>query len=86
MPQVSIDSQQNNQGYGIQAEHTFWCKQGILSIADLRDSEDEDMIADIAASILLNEPLPRSKEQLDRLYDEKSNDFQLYHVRSINHD
>lgn len=77
MPQVSIDSKRNNQGYGIQAEDTLWCKQGILRISQLRDSEDEDMIADIAASILLNEPLPRSKEQLDSLYDEKSKDFQL---------
>ncbi|MEG4866223.1 MULTISPECIES: GmrSD restriction endonuclease domain-containing protein [unclassified Microcoleus] len=77
MPQVSIDSKQNNQGYGIQAENTLWCKQGILSIPELRDSKDEDMIADIAASILLDQPLPRSREQLDRLYDEESNDFQL---------
>jgi hypothetical protein len=77
MPQVSIDSKQNNQGYGIQAEDTLWCKQGILSIADLRDSKDEDTIADIAASILLNEPLPRSRERLDSLYDEESKDFQL---------
>lgn len=77
MPQVSIDSKQNNQGYGIQAEDTLWCKQGILSIADLRDSKDEDMIADIAASILLNEPLKRSRERLDSLYDEESKDFQL---------
>ncbi|MEG3843407.1 DUF262 domain-containing protein [Microcoleus sp. herbarium14] len=77
MPQVSIDSKQNNQGYGIQAEDTLWCKQGILSIAELRDSKDEDMIADIAASILLHEPLPRSRERLDSLYDEESNDFKL---------
>ncbi|AFZ07737.1 protein of unknown function DUF262 [Oscillatoria nigro-viridis PCC 7112] len=77
MPQVSIDSKRNNQGYGIQAEDTLWCKQGILRISQLRDSEDEDMIADIAASILLNEPLPRSKEQLDNLYNEESKDFQL---------
>jgi len=77
MPQVSIDSKQNNQGYGIQAEDTLWCKQGILSIADLRDSKDEDMIADIAASILLNEPLQRSRERLDSLYDKESKDFQL---------
>ena len=77
MPQVSIDSKQNNQGYGIQAEDTLWCKQGILSIADLRDSKDEDMIADIAASILLNEPLKRSRVRLDSLYDEESKDFQL---------
>jgi uncharacterized protein with ParB-like and HNH nuclease domain len=77
MPQVSIDSKRNNQGYGILAENTLWCKQGILRISQLRDSNDEDMIADIAASILLNEPLPRSKEQLDSLYDEESKDFQL---------
>ena len=77
MPQVSIDSRQNNQGYGIQAEDTLWCKQGILSIPDLRDSKDEDMIADIAASILLNKPLQRSRERLDSLYDEESKDFQL---------
>ena len=77
MPQVSIDSKQNNQGYGIQAEDTLWCKQGILSIPDLRDSKDEDMIADIAASILLNKPLQRSRERLDSLYDEESKDFQL---------
>lgn len=75
MPQISVDSKRNNQGYGIQAEETLWCKQGILSIAELRDSKDEDMIVDIAASILLDEPLPRSKERLDSLYDEESNDF-----------
>jgi uncharacterized protein with ParB-like and HNH nuclease domain len=77
MPQISIDSKRNNQGYGIQAEDTLWCKQGILSIAELRDSKDEDMIVDIAASILLNEPLSRSRERLDSLYDEDNNDFQL---------
>lgn len=76
MPQVSIDSKQSNQGYGVQAEDTLWCKQGILRISQLRDSEDEDMIADISASILLNEPLPRSKERLDSLYDETSSYFQ----------
>lgn len=76
MPQVSIDSKRNNQRYGIQAEDTLWCKQGILTIRQLRDSEDENIIADIAASILLNEPLERSKEQLDSLYDEESNKFQ----------
>jgi hypothetical protein len=77
MPQVNIDSKQNNQGYGIQAEDTLWCKQGILTISQLRDSNDEDMIADIAASILLSQPLKRSRERLDSLYDEESNDFQL---------
>ncbi|WP_413165656.1 helix-turn-helix domain-containing protein [Capilliphycus salinus ALCB114379] len=75
MPQISIDSK-NTQGYGIKAEDTLWCKQGILSINQLRDSEDEDMIADLAASILLSEPLPRSSERLDDLYNEDSQYFQ----------
>jgi uncharacterized protein with ParB-like and HNH nuclease domain len=77
MPQVSIDSKRNHQGYGIQAEETLWCKQGILTPRKLRDSEDEDMIVDIVASILLDKPLSRSKEKLDSLYDEESKDFQL---------
>ncbi|MCU0549404.1 MAG: DUF262 domain-containing protein [Leptolyngbya sp. Prado105] len=76
MPQVSIDSRQSHQGYGIQAEEILWCKQGILKISQLRDSEDEDMIADISASILLNEPLPRSQERLNELYDQNSKYFQ----------
>lgn len=74
MPQVSIDSK-NNQGYGIPAEETLWCKQGILNITQLRNSEDEDMIADITASILLSEPLPRSSERLDDLYNQESQYF-----------
>ena len=32
MPQVSINSKQNNQDYKIQAEDTLWCKQGILAL------------------------------------------------------
>ncbi|PSB13842.1 hypothetical protein C7B61_01345 [filamentous cyanobacterium CCP1] len=76
MPRVSIDSKQSDQGYGIQAEETLWCKQGILRISQLRDSEDEDMIADISASILLDEPLPRSQERLDELYNQESKYFE----------
>jgi uncharacterized protein with ParB-like and HNH nuclease domain len=75
MPQVSIDSKNNNQGYGIQAEETLWCKQGILRISQLRDSEDEDIITDILASILLEKPLQRSTEKLDSLYDENTTEF-----------
>jgi hypothetical protein len=77
MPQVSIGSKRTNQSYGIQAEETLWCKQGILKVSDLRNSQDEEIIVDIAASILLPEPLSRSKEQLDNLYDDRHKDFQL---------
>jgi uncharacterized protein with ParB-like and HNH nuclease domain len=77
MPQVSVDSKKSNQGYGIQAEDTLWCKQGILTISDLRNSEDEDIIADITASILLEKPLSRSREKLDDLYDEGTTESRL---------
>lgn len=72
MPEISIDSQKSKQGYKIQAEETIWCKQGALTVLQLRESEDEQIIADIAASILLKEPLPVSTERLDSLYDPTS--------------
>ena len=68
MPTISIESKKTIQGYGISAENTFWCRHGILSSKQLRESDDEDLIADIAASVLLKFPFPRSKELLDQLY------------------
>jgi uncharacterized protein with ParB-like and HNH nuclease domain len=75
MPEISIDSKNSNQGYKIKAEDTLWCKQGVLTISQLRDSEDEQMIADIAASILRRKPLPVSTELLDRLYEPNTKDY-----------
>lgn len=85
MPEISIDSKQSNQGYKIQAEDTIWCKQGILTTRQLRDSEDEEMVADIVASIIFNEPLPKSKEKLDELYDKNSKDFDLLESTIVNY-
>lgn len=76
MPEISIDSRQNRHGYGLSAEDTLWCKQGILRISQLRDSEDEQMIADLCASILLGEPLAYSGELLDKLYDSSTVEFE----------
>lgn len=76
MPEISIDSKQSSQGYKIKAEETIWCKQGVLTSRQLRDSEDEEIVADIVASILLHEPLPKSKEKLDDLYDKESRYFE----------
>lgn len=68
MPVISIEAPTFRLGYGIQAEETFWCKQGVLQLRQLRDSEDEQFIADLAASILLDEPFAVSKEGLDDIY------------------
>lgn len=83
MPQISIGSSRNNEKYGLKAESTFWIKQGILAIQDLRNSDDEEVIADIVISILLGEPFARSKERLDRVYDISSDLYEKVSVALI---
>ncbi|MBU1095678.1 MAG: DUF262 domain-containing protein [Bacteroidetes bacterium] len=72
MPEISIDSSRENLGYGLKADEIFWCKQGILWKNQLRESEDEEMLVDIAISILLDKPFARSRENLDLIYDTNS--------------
>ncbi len=69
MPSISIDLPKTKHGYQIQAEEVFWVNQGILRSTDLRDSMDEQCIADIAASIIGGVCLERSKEALDKIYN-----------------
>lgn len=72
MPSISVDSITSGLGYGVQAGDLFWVKQKILRSTDLRNGEDEQVIADTVAAIILKEPLPRSKEALDEIYDTNS--------------
>jgi len=76
MPEISIGSQRSNSSYGLIAENIFWVKQGILSTQNLRDSDDEEMIADILVSVLTEEPFARSKENLDDVYNSCSEIYQ----------
>lgn len=75
MPEISIDSNRADLGYSLKAEDIFWCRQGILWTKHLRDSEDEEMVADICASIVLGEPIARSKELFDKFYDESEQEY-----------
>ena len=68
MPLVSIEGPTFKLGYGVRAEDTFWCKQGILRAKELRDSLDEQVVADLSISILLDEPFALSREKLDEAY------------------
>ncbi len=73
MPVISIDTKKESHGYEISAENTLWCRHGILSTKDMRKSDDEEMIADILASILLAPSVfARSKDKLDALYGNKA--------------
>ncbi len=68
MPEISIESSRARQSYGLTADDIFWVKQGILWSSQLRSGHDEEILADILVSILLNEPFARSKEKLNELY------------------
>jgi len=83
MPEISVDTGRKPHGYGIRAEDTFWCQQGILSIKQLKESEDEQLIADIAVSVLLEQPLAFSKEKLDELYDQSNQNAVELEKRTI---
>jgi hypothetical protein len=69
MPEISVDLPMTKYGYSVQAEDVFWVKQGVLRSTDLRDSLDEQVIADLTACIVSENLIERSKEVLDNIYD-----------------
>ncbi len=74
MPQISIDAKSISLGYGVLAEDTFWCEQGIMRIPQLRDSEDEQLLADFILSVTLSSPFAASKENFDSYYGKGEKD------------
>lgn len=68
MPEISIETQKNPHGYKLKAEDIFWCRQGIMRTNELRDSDDEEMMIDICASILNGSPVDGSRAYRDSLY------------------
>ena len=81
MPEISIDSKLSALQYGVNAEETFWCKHGVLTITGLKESEDEQFIADIVLSIVMGKPFPASREAFDNYYgsgkEDKSRDIDI---------
>ncbi len=72
MPSISVDLPKANHGYEVRADEVFWVNQGVLRSTDLRDSLDEQCIADIAACIIGGKLIPRSKDALDEIYTKGS--------------
>lgn len=81
MPEISIDTTRNSHGYNLKAEDIFWCYQGILRTGDLRESDDEQALADICASILAGEPVEASGEFLNRIYSKERPEFADFNAR-----
>lgn len=93
MPEISIDSNRENIGYGLIAEDIFWCKNGVIWKKQLRDSEDEEMILDLVASVLKDEPLAKSRELFNKIYDPSTEEHKklnkeliVYGVDRITHE
>ncbi len=72
MPSISIDLPMAKHGYQVKADEVVWVEQGILRSTDLRDSMDEQCIADIAACIVGGQLIERSKDILDAIYDSET--------------
>jgi hypothetical protein len=75
MPSISVDMAGEMPEYGVKADETFWCKQGILRRSQLRDSEDEQMIADLAITVLGEKPFAFSGSSLDQYYTAGTDEY-----------
>jgi hypothetical protein len=66
MKNISITN--NRLQYGINVDEMFWVKEGILTRDQVRESRDEELIADIAAFMVSDDPISSRAEFLDDFF------------------
>lgn len=66
MRKISITNRELD--YGINADNVFWVSNGILTKDQLRQSRDEEMVADIVAYMVSDEPVASRTELFDDYY------------------
>lgn len=66
MRKISITNRELD--YGISADGVFWVAHGILTKDQLRQSRDEEMVADLVAYMVSDEPVPSRTELFDDYY------------------
>ncbi|MEY9575924.1 RNAse (barnase) inhibitor barstar [Bradyrhizobium diazoefficiens] len=66
MKKISITNRELS--YGIDVDEVFWIKQGVLTKEQVRESRDEEIIADILAYMLLEPKPPSRSEVLDDFF------------------
>lgn len=72
MKNISITNR--NLDYGISVEDIFWVKNNIITKEALRQSQDEEVIADIVAWISADKGLRSSSDILNQLYNFNTDD------------
>lgn len=75
MKKISLKNGNEYIDYGIDVDKIFWIKDGIIRKSQIRDSKDEEIIADILASIILPTAQGSSSTILDELYSKSSKRF-----------
>ncbi|MFI3198410.1 MAG: DUF262 domain-containing protein [Methylococcaceae bacterium] len=80
MKKISINNKHLD--YGIAVEDIFWVKNNIITKEDLRQSKDEEVIADIVAWVSMDKAVRSSSDILNQLYgfddyDQIENDSSL---------
>lgn len=66
MKKISITSR--DLPYGIDVDEVFWIKQGVLTKEQVRESRDEELVADILAFMLLDDKPSSRSEFLDDFF------------------
>lgn len=64
--------------YGIKLEEVFWVKQGIITVKNMRESMDEQMIGQLLIYILLGKKIQPTSHTLDVLYGISGMDNDLF--------
>ncbi|MBQ6996421.1 MAG: DUF262 domain-containing protein [Lachnospiraceae bacterium] len=70
MREISITSRELN--YGINVDEVFWVKSAIIRREQVRESKDEEIIAEIIAAMLFDEIPASSSKILDEYYSLKA--------------
>ncbi|HIE8650718.1 TPA: DUF262 domain-containing protein [Klebsiella variicola subsp. variicola] len=80
MQKISITNRELD--YGISADSVFWIVNGILTKEQLRQSRDEEIVADIVAYMVSDKPLASRTELLDDYYGALSSEALTGKARS----
>jgi len=64
----AISISQENDGIGINADNVFWVKENVINKKDLRESMDEEQVADLLAGMILEQIPPSDVSVLDGYY------------------
>lgn len=66
MKKISITNR--DLSYGIDIDEVFWIRQGVLTKEQVRESRDEEVVADVLAYMLMNPKPPSRSEVLDDFF------------------